>query len=175
MQLVLPDGTVLAGEKALPEILKRLKRYSSLSSFFKLPGAEGVSRSFYRWFADRRYHIADVLFPGVPMEEILDAEVAIDAGAQLAAGTRRVVGVLMAIAVFASPASNAQDHVEDDQHSTQENTTASNPVSPIRGIRRNQNRNNPPVERTRKQRFRKRFRRQHRLQAVKLILGYRRC
>jgi predicted DCC family thiol-disulfide oxidoreductase YuxK len=63
MQLVLPDGTVLAGEKALPEILKRLKRYGPLSSFFKLPGAEGVSRSFYRWFADRRYHIADVLFP----------------------------------------------------------------------------------------------------------------
>jgi predicted DCC family thiol-disulfide oxidoreductase YuxK len=63
MQLVLPDGTVLAGERALPEILKRLKRYSSLSSFFKLPGTEGVSRSFYRWFADRRYHIADVLFP----------------------------------------------------------------------------------------------------------------
>jgi predicted DCC family thiol-disulfide oxidoreductase YuxK len=63
MQLVLPEGTVLAGEKALPEILRRLKRYGSLSSFFKLPGAEGVSRSFYRWFADRRYHIADVLFP----------------------------------------------------------------------------------------------------------------
>jgi predicted DCC family thiol-disulfide oxidoreductase YuxK len=63
MQLVLPDGVVLAGEKALPEILKRLRRYGSLSSFFNLPGAEGVSRSFYRWFADRRYHIADVLFP----------------------------------------------------------------------------------------------------------------
>ena len=63
MQLVLPDGTVLSGETALPEILKRLKRYSTAAELFKLPGTEKISRSFYRWFADNRYHIADVLFP----------------------------------------------------------------------------------------------------------------
>jgi predicted DCC family thiol-disulfide oxidoreductase YuxK len=63
MQLVLPDGTVLSGEKALPEILKRLRRYSSANALFKLPGSEILSRAFYRWFADRRYHIARLLFP----------------------------------------------------------------------------------------------------------------
>ena len=63
MQLVLPDGQVLAGEKALPEVLKRLKRFSPAAAIFDLPGAEAISRSFYRWFADNRYHIADILFP----------------------------------------------------------------------------------------------------------------
>ncbi len=64
MQLILPDGKILSGEKALPEILKRLKRYSPAAAFFSLPGSEAISRSFYRWFADNRYHIAGVLFPG---------------------------------------------------------------------------------------------------------------
>lgn len=63
MQLVLPDGAVLSGEQALPEILKRLKRYSGLAHLFDLPGSGMLSRAFYRWFADRRYHIADLLFP----------------------------------------------------------------------------------------------------------------
>jgi predicted DCC family thiol-disulfide oxidoreductase YuxK len=63
MQLVLPDGQVLAGEKALPEILKRLKGLSPAAALFSLPGSEVISRSFYRWFADHRYHIAEVLFP----------------------------------------------------------------------------------------------------------------
>ena len=63
MQLILPDGQVLGGEKALPEIVKRLKRFSPAAALFDLPGSETLSRSFYRWFADNRYHIADVLFP----------------------------------------------------------------------------------------------------------------
>jgi predicted DCC family thiol-disulfide oxidoreductase YuxK len=63
MQLVLPDGTLVSGEKALPEVLKRLKRFSPAADLFKLPGSEMLSRSFYRWFADNRYHIADVFFP----------------------------------------------------------------------------------------------------------------
>ncbi|MDH4231545.1 MAG: DUF393 domain-containing protein [Nitrospirota bacterium] len=63
MQLILPDGRILSGERALPEVLKRLKRYSPSAAFFSLPGSEAVSRSFYRWFADNRYHIAGVLFP----------------------------------------------------------------------------------------------------------------
>ena len=61
--MVLPDGKILSGEKALPEILKRLKRYSPAAALFSLPGSEILSRSFYRWFADNRYHIAGVLFP----------------------------------------------------------------------------------------------------------------
>jgi len=64
MQLILPDGEILSAEKALPEILKRLKRYSPAAALFSLPGSEILSRSFYRWFADNRYHLAEVLFPG---------------------------------------------------------------------------------------------------------------
>lgn len=63
MKLVLPEGDVLSGEKALPEILKRLKRYSPVATLFDLPGSEFLARSFYRWFADNRYHIANILFP----------------------------------------------------------------------------------------------------------------
>ncbi len=62
MQLVLPEGTVLAGEKALPEIIKRLKRYRAAAGLFKLPGSNIIARVFYRWFAKRRYHIAKMLF-----------------------------------------------------------------------------------------------------------------
>jgi len=59
IHLVLPDGAVLSGEKALPEIFKRLRRYRLIAVLFRLPGATLVSRIFYRWFADRRYRIAD--------------------------------------------------------------------------------------------------------------------
>ena len=62
MQLVLPGGDVLAGENALPEILKRLKRYRAAAGLFKLPGSNTIARAFYRWFAKHRYHIAKVLF-----------------------------------------------------------------------------------------------------------------
>ena len=62
MQLVLPDGTVLSGEKALPEILRRLKQYSSAAALFKLPIGDPFP-GLYRWLADRRYHIARLLFP----------------------------------------------------------------------------------------------------------------
>jgi predicted DCC family thiol-disulfide oxidoreductase YuxK len=63
MQLVLPGGTVLAGEKAMPEIFKRLKRYRAAAGLFKLPGSNTVARAFYRWFADRRYIIAKIFYP----------------------------------------------------------------------------------------------------------------
>ena len=61
MQLVLPDGSVLAGERALPEIFSRLRRYRFLSLILKVPGAEWVSHIAYRWFAKRRYRISDFL------------------------------------------------------------------------------------------------------------------
>lgn len=63
MQLILPDGKHLVGEKAMPEILKRMNRYGSAARLFHLPGADLISRRFYRWFADNRYQIAKVLFP----------------------------------------------------------------------------------------------------------------
>jgi predicted DCC family thiol-disulfide oxidoreductase YuxK len=61
MHLVLPDERTLAGEKALPEIFKRLIKYRGAASLFRIPGAKMLSRAFYRWFADRRYSIAHLL------------------------------------------------------------------------------------------------------------------
>jgi predicted DCC family thiol-disulfide oxidoreductase YuxK len=61
IHLVLPDGTILAGEQALPEIVTRLRKYRIASVLFKLPGAATISRIAYRWFAVRRYRIAEML------------------------------------------------------------------------------------------------------------------
>ncbi len=61
MHLVLPDGTVLVGEQALPAITLRLKRYRFVALLFRLPGVTALSRIAYRWFAFRRYLIANIL------------------------------------------------------------------------------------------------------------------
>jgi predicted DCC family thiol-disulfide oxidoreductase YuxK len=62
MQLILPDGRVLPGEKALPEIINRLRRYHWVAWFFRFPGSGILSHAFYRWFAERRYRIAKIFF-----------------------------------------------------------------------------------------------------------------
>lgn len=61
MHLVLPDGTILAGERALPEILRRTRRYRLAADLFRLPGAGILSRFFYRAFARRRHRISHLL------------------------------------------------------------------------------------------------------------------
>lgn len=66
MHLVLPDGKILGGEQALPEIFTRLRRYRPVSLLFKLPGTSVLSRIVYRWFADRRYRIAHFFHLSVP-------------------------------------------------------------------------------------------------------------
>lgn len=66
MHLVLPDGTLRSGAQAIPEIVKRLKRFSSLAGLFQLPGAEVMARALYRWFAARRYHVSELLVPKPP-------------------------------------------------------------------------------------------------------------
>ncbi len=58
MQLVLPDGTVLAGDRALPEILRRTRRHAWAASLFGIPGAGFVARVFYRWIAANRHRIS---------------------------------------------------------------------------------------------------------------------
>jgi len=63
MHLVLPDGTILAGENALPEILRRTRRYWRAAVLFRLPGAGILARFLYRAFARRRHRIAKRLFP----------------------------------------------------------------------------------------------------------------
>ena len=66
MHLVLPDGSILIGEKAVPEILSRLKgrRHRWAAALFRLPGAGLLSGAFYRWFAGRRYHVSKLLSSG---------------------------------------------------------------------------------------------------------------
>jgi predicted DCC family thiol-disulfide oxidoreductase YuxK len=59
--LVLPDGTVLAGEAALPEIFLRLRRYRYAARLLGLPGIRTASRVFYRWFAGKRYHLSGMV------------------------------------------------------------------------------------------------------------------
>jgi predicted DCC family thiol-disulfide oxidoreductase YuxK len=61
MHLILPDGRVMVGEKALPEIVLRLRRYHFVAALFKLPGTLALSRTAYRWFAKHRYWIAGIL------------------------------------------------------------------------------------------------------------------
>ena len=63
MHIVLPDGTILAGENALPEILRRTRRYRLATVLFRFPGAGLLSRILYRAVADRRHRIAKRLFP----------------------------------------------------------------------------------------------------------------
>jgi predicted DCC family thiol-disulfide oxidoreductase YuxK len=63
MQLILPDGRVLPGEKALPEIINMLRRYRWVAWLFRLPGSGILSHAFYRWFAERRYRIAKIFSP----------------------------------------------------------------------------------------------------------------
>jgi len=62
MHLVLPEGTILAGELALPEILRRTRRYRWAAPLFQLPGAGILSRLLYRAFARLRHRIS-LLFP----------------------------------------------------------------------------------------------------------------
>jgi len=64
MHLVLQDGTILAGEKAFPEILHRTRRYRRAAVLFRIPGAGILSRILYRAFARRRHRISRLFPPG---------------------------------------------------------------------------------------------------------------
>ena len=64
MHLVLPDGTILAGERALPEILRRTRRYQWAAVLFRFPGAGILSRFLYSAFARRRHRISHLFPPG---------------------------------------------------------------------------------------------------------------
>jgi len=54
IHLVLPGGPTLAGGRALPEILRRLRGYRHFAALFRLPGADSVARFLYGGFARRR-------------------------------------------------------------------------------------------------------------------------
>lgn len=58
MQLVLPDGRVLAGADAVPEILRLIPRWRWLAGVFGLPPARPFARAVYRWIARNRMKLS---------------------------------------------------------------------------------------------------------------------
>ena len=61
MQLVLPDGRVVAGGDAVPELLRRIRGWGWLAGFFALPGVRPVARRVYRWIAENRMKLSCAL------------------------------------------------------------------------------------------------------------------
>jgi predicted DCC family thiol-disulfide oxidoreductase YuxK len=61
MQLILPDGRLLAGDAAIPEILRRLRGWRWLVLLFRLPGVEILAPRLYAWVARHRYQISCML------------------------------------------------------------------------------------------------------------------
>ncbi|MGH7276624.1 MAG: thiol-disulfide oxidoreductase DCC family protein [Candidatus Rokuibacteriota bacterium] len=58
MQLVLPDGRVLAGPDAVPELLRRIRGLGWLATVFALPGVRPLARRFYAWVAKNRMRLS---------------------------------------------------------------------------------------------------------------------
>lgn len=58
MQLVLPDGRVLAGADAVPELLRRIRGLAWLATLFALPGARPLARRVYAWIARNRMRLS---------------------------------------------------------------------------------------------------------------------
>ncbi|OGK76580.1 MAG: hypothetical protein A2X52_19475 [Candidatus Rokubacteria bacterium GWC2_70_16] len=58
MQIVLPDGRVLSGAAAIPEILRRLRGWRRLAPVFRIPGVGVLAPSLYRWVARHRHRLS---------------------------------------------------------------------------------------------------------------------
>lgn len=63
LQLVLPNNQILAGDKALPEIIIRLKGFRWFSILFKIPVIKLFLYAVYRWIANNRYIISQTIKP----------------------------------------------------------------------------------------------------------------
>ena len=61
MQLVLPEGRVLTGADAVPELLRRIRGLGWLASVFALPGMRPLARRVYGWIARHRMRISCAL------------------------------------------------------------------------------------------------------------------
>jgi predicted DCC family thiol-disulfide oxidoreductase YuxK len=57
MHLVLPDGRILAGADAVPEILRRLPRWRHAAWLFRVPGVPAVARRVYGMIARNRHRL----------------------------------------------------------------------------------------------------------------------
>ena len=62
-QLALPDNRILAGDKALPEVLNRLKGFKWLSVLFKVPVIRVFLYAIYRWVSNNRFIISQTIKP----------------------------------------------------------------------------------------------------------------
>jgi predicted DCC family thiol-disulfide oxidoreductase YuxK len=58
MQLVLPDGRVLSGADAVPEILRAIRGLGWMAALFALPGARPLARRVYGWIATNRMRLS---------------------------------------------------------------------------------------------------------------------
>lgn len=63
MQFVLPDGRVLAGTDALPQILRRIRGWQWMARVFELPGIRHLAPYVYRWVARNRYTLSVIVTP----------------------------------------------------------------------------------------------------------------
>ena len=52
--LVFPDGRVVSGARAIPELLELLPGHKPLAWLLRLPGAGWLSEKVYLWMASRR-------------------------------------------------------------------------------------------------------------------------
>jgi predicted DCC family thiol-disulfide oxidoreductase YuxK len=66
MQLVLPDGRILAGADAVPELLRRIRGLGWLATLFGLPTLQPVARRVYGWIARHRMRLSCAATPAAP-------------------------------------------------------------------------------------------------------------
>lgn len=57
MQLVLPDGRIVAGADAVPELLRRVRGFRHVAGLFELPGVRPLARRLYAWIARNRMRL----------------------------------------------------------------------------------------------------------------------
>ncbi|MGH9868289.1 MAG: thiol-disulfide oxidoreductase DCC family protein [Candidatus Polarisedimenticolia bacterium] len=57
MHLILPDGRILAGAAAAPEIMRRLPRWRHLAWMFSLPGIPALASRIYALIARNRHRL----------------------------------------------------------------------------------------------------------------------
>ncbi len=61
VQVIAPDGTIYQGAKALPHLLRLMRRWRWLGHVVALPGISGIAHYVYQWFAPRRYWFSQLL------------------------------------------------------------------------------------------------------------------
>ena len=61
MQLALPDGRVVAGADAVPELLARVRGLGWLAAVFAIPAIRPLSSGMYAWIARNRMRISCTL------------------------------------------------------------------------------------------------------------------